>query len=199
MELEGIKAFGGLSSYLMGVRSLARGNYADWKLYVASLTDYNAGRLVGKWFDLDDVIDGDDFMAEVAKYLEGLTEEMDDGELREEWAIHDTDLPADLLDGEYADVEDIDKLLEIKAECERMRDDGIAEAIADAFNSIHDYHGGGVSVYDSGEDYCERFTEDTLNVPESLAYYIDYKAMWRDYSMDLRYAEVNDKLYIFND
>ena len=43
------------------------------RIYVASLTDYNAGDLEGTWIDLEDMSDGEDVMTTISEFLEDLT------------------------------------------------------------------------------------------------------------------------------
>lgn len=54
------------------------------RIYVASLSDYNAGRLHGCWIDLGEVDDIDDLWAKVNEMLARSREAG-----AEEWAIHD--------------------------------------------------------------------------------------------------------------
>lgn len=54
------------------------------QIYVASLSDYNAGRLYGIWIDATQ--DCSDILEQIEKMLEGSTEEV-----AEDWAIHDTE------------------------------------------------------------------------------------------------------------
>jgi len=62
-----------------------------------SLTDYNKGNLVFKWFDLDGKT-SKEHGEELAAWLTQLTDNSTDGELREEWEIADTqNVPHDLL------------------------------------------------------------------------------------------------------
>ena len=46
-----------------------------------------------------------------------------------------------------------------------------------------------VGSYDSLKDFAQSITEETIEVPESLEYYIDYDAMARD-------LEINDVVAI---
>lgn len=56
---------------------------SDLRIYVASLSDYNAGRLHGKWIDVEGK-DADDIYEEVKAMLAASKEPF-----AEEWAIHD--------------------------------------------------------------------------------------------------------------
>jgi len=84
------------------------------KVYIASLSDYNNGRLEGKWFDLSDYLSASDLMDDINDMLNDLTEKYNDGEVREEWAVHDyEDIPPTLA-SEYMGEADFEKLLEIR-------------------------------------------------------------------------------------
>jgi len=55
----------------------------EYRIYVASLSDYNAGRLHGAWIDATQ--DADEIEAEVQEMLAASPEP-----IAEEWAIHDS-------------------------------------------------------------------------------------------------------------
>ncbi|WP_073782471.1 antirestriction protein ArdA [Streptomyces uncialis] len=59
------------------------------RIYVASLTDYNAGELHGKWIDAAQ--DADEIMTEVEQMLADSPTAKEEGGVAEEWAIHDSD------------------------------------------------------------------------------------------------------------
>ena len=63
----------------------------DIRIYVASLKDYNEGKLIGKWLDLADYSDGEDVMEAITDFLADVTKKAKDGEVREEYAIHDAE------------------------------------------------------------------------------------------------------------
>lgn len=64
------------------------------RIYVASLSDYNGGRLHGEWIDADQ--DPDELHAAVQSMLEASPEEV-----AEEWAIHDYEGFGPFQVGEY--------------------------------------------------------------------------------------------------
>lgn len=73
------------------------------RIYVASLSDYNAGRLHGRWIDADQ---GDDELwSEVEAMLEASSEAV-----AEEWAIHDYEGFGPLRLGEYEDLRTVAKV-----------------------------------------------------------------------------------------
>lgn len=72
----------------------------DFNIYVADLERYNAGYLVGEWFDLDAYSDVDDLKADIQKML--------DRHNNEEWAIHDYDCSFNTHGmGEYVSLESL--------------------------------------------------------------------------------------------
>lgn len=86
------------------------------KVYIASLSDYNNGRLEGKWFDLSDYLSASDLMDDINDMLKDLTKKYKkiDGEVREEWAVHDYEGIPPTLASEYMGEADFEKLLEIR-------------------------------------------------------------------------------------
>lgn len=68
------------------------------RIYVASLSDYNAGNLLGTWIDIDQ--DADAIHAEIQTMLK--TSRIAPAE---EWAIHDYELPAGIKIEEYTSIE----------------------------------------------------------------------------------------------
>lgn len=86
------------------------------KVYIASLSDYNNGRLEGKWFDLSDYLSASDLMDDINNMLKDLTKKYKkiDGEVREEWAVHDYEGIPPTLASEYMGEADFEKLLEIR-------------------------------------------------------------------------------------
>ena len=85
----------------------------DMRIYVASLSDYNDGRLEGKWFDLSDYPDGSDLMMAIQEMLDEITEKYNDGEVREEWAVHDYEGIPSTLASEYMGEQDFQQLYDI--------------------------------------------------------------------------------------
>ena len=86
------------------------GEVVEPMIYVASLTDYNNGKLVGEFFKFSDYNDEDELLDGITDYLEGLTEEFDDGEIREEFAIHDYEgFPREYY-SEYMGLEDFKQI-----------------------------------------------------------------------------------------
>jgi antirestriction protein len=68
------------------------------KVHYWELSNYNSGRLIGKWFELDGV-SKEDHLQELTDWLEELTAST--GELCEEWILGDVDDVPDSMHWEY--------------------------------------------------------------------------------------------------
>jgi antirestriction protein len=83
------------------------------RIYVASLSDYNNGRLEGKWFDLSDYSNGSELMDGINEMLEEISEKYNDGEVREEWAVHDYEYIPSSLASEYMGENEFQQIYDI--------------------------------------------------------------------------------------
>jgi antirestriction protein len=166
------------------------------RIYVASLSDYNAGRLHGRWVDATQ--DADAIQEEVSEMLAESTEG-----IAEEWAIHDYEGFGDIRLSEYESFEDVSALaLAI-------------EENGEAYAAYYDYVGGSgyatpegfrdayCGEWDSEEDYAENLAEELDMVPDEYRWptsYIDWERAARDlFTSD--YYSVNTKhgsVYVFN-
>lgn len=79
------------------------------RIYVASLTDYNAGRLFGEWIDCEDMSADDIGEAVAAMLAKSPAPKLGDG-IAEEWAIHDYDGFYGIKLGEWESFERIAEL-----------------------------------------------------------------------------------------
>ena len=154
------------------------------RIYVASLSDYNDGRLHGQWIDADQTAEA--LLEEISEMLAGSPMP-----IAEEWAIHDYEGFGKLALSEYEAVETISRLGQ-----------GIAEH-GQAFAAWAAYMGTSSEVLEGFEDaylgewesveaYAESVVDDLgladqleRVVPRGLAPYvsIDYEAMARDLEM----------------
>jgi hypothetical protein len=87
----------------------------EMRIYVASLYDYNDGRLEGKWLDLSDYSNASELMEAIQEMLDELTEKYKsvDGEVREEFAVHDYEGIPSTLASEYMGEQDFQQLYDI--------------------------------------------------------------------------------------
>jgi antirestriction protein len=114
----------------------------------------------------------------------------------EEHAIHDYEGFGGLQISEY---EGVDRICEVAAFITEHGDLGRAllahfSDVAEAEKAATEHYAG---CYDSAEDFARDITEQTQEVPEHLAHYIDYDAMARDmlindiFAIDLGYQETH--------
>ncbi len=118
------------------------------RLYVASLSDYNAGRLHGRWIDAAQ--DGDEVWAEVEVMLKASPEPF-----AEEWAIHDYEGFGPLRLGEYEDLPTVAK---------------VARAIVE-YGPAYAHWASIVGIHDP--DDLERFEDVFLGHAESVEAYAE--------------------------
>ena len=121
------------------------------RIYVASLSDYNAGRLHGAWIDADQTVDAIE---------ESITRMLDASRMfgAEEWAIHDYQGLGGFPLGEYASLESVSLL-----------GNGIAEHGL-AFAAWAAHRG---EVGEAAESFCEAFMGEWPSVGDYAAGLLD--------------------------
>lgn len=165
----------------------------DIKIYVADLAAYNNGKLHGVWIDATQELD--DIQDQINEMLAESPEE-----LAEEYAIHDYEGFGSYAVSEY---EGIESLHEIACFIEEHGEIGsellghFGDDLDDAKKAIEENYSG---CYSSLADYAQELTEDTSQIPENLAFYIDYERMGRDMELsgDIFTIETaHDEVHIF--
>ncbi|HNP50543.1 MAG TPA: antirestriction protein ArdA [Nitrosomonas nitrosa] len=164
---------------------------ADIRIYVADLAAYNNGKLHGVWINATD--DLDDIQEQINKMLA----ESPEG-FAEEYAIHDYEGFEGYALSEY---EGLKTAHEIACFIEEYPDFGgellnnFGGALEEAKAAAEENYCG---CYKSLADFTESLTEDTTQIPENLAYYIDYERMGRDmelsgdiFTIETAYEEVH--------
>jgi len=169
------------------------------RIYVASLADYNAGRLHGCWIDADQPPER--IYEEIQKMLSESKESA-----AEEWAIHDYVFFGDLELSEY---ECIDHVADVAYQISQhglvfaslVAYFGGASSVEEAFRCMEERYCG---EYDSLTDYAEQFIEDCYsdsikNLPEFIRYHIDYEGIARDMELngDVFTLECEGKVHVF--
>ncbi|MBO6551110.1 MAG: antirestriction protein ArdA [Rhizobiales bacterium] len=150
---------------------------SDIKIYVACLAAYNSGHLHGTWIDATQSAD------EIHKDIQAMLK-ASPIENAEEFAIHDCDGFEGVSISEYSGIEEVAELAEFIEEHGALGGELIAHFndLDHARETIEEhYHG----EYSSLADFAQELTEETTQIPDNLAYYIDYEAMSRD-------LEIND-------
>ncbi len=143
------------------------------RIYVADLAAYNNGKLHGVWIDATQELD--DIQEQIQNMLAASPEDFS-----EEYAIHDYEGFGGYGLSEY---ETIERVHEISCFIEEHPDIAgellsyFGGDLEDARKAIEENYCG---CYQSLADYAQELTEDTSEIPENLAYYIDYERMGRD-------------------
>lgn len=162
------------------------------RIYVACLAAYNNGYLHGAWIDADQdawaIYDG------IAKMLK--TSPIPDAE---EWAIHDYEGFEGVRISEYAGIESVAEKAAFIAEHGKLGAELISHfgELDEARAAINDrYHG----EFSDLADYMQGITEESLTIPESLRFYIDWQAMARDAEMSgdlITIQTAHDEIHVF--
>jgi len=145
------------------------------RIYVACLAAYNNGYLHGRWIDA--TLGEAHIWVQTRAMLAASPIEM-----AEEWAIHDYEGFEGAPISEWQSFETVANMAEFIEEHETLGGKLIEHYggdLKDAQTALEYYHG----VYESLEDYARGLTEDTSEIPENLALYIDYARMGRDFEM----------------
>lgn len=144
-------------------------------IYCGTYAKYNEGSLFGKWFDLDEFSDKDEF---IEACLELHSDEEDPELMFQDWE----NIPGDLCSESSVS----EKVWEYMEACE-AREQGAVDAYLDIFGSWEldqfdeRYCGGG---YDRFVDYAEEFFDENYECPDFLREYIDMERFARDLEMD---------------
>lgn len=140
------------------------------RIYVASLSDYNAGRLHGAWLDVSPATTTDDLYRGIAAMLAK-------GGGAEEWAIHDYDGFGPLQVSEYID------LAQVVAWGAAIAEHGEAVAcfLANGYE-VDEFEDAYCGEWDSEQAYAEQLADD-LGYEAGDQWpgqYIDWPAATRD-------------------
>ena len=170
------------------------------RLYVASLSDYNAGRLHGRWIYADE--GAEELHRQV---IEMLAESGED--IAEEWAIHDYQGFGSLRLSEYEDLNKVAELGSLMAEHGELfaslaANFGGTDGIEEARRYMEEGYCG---EFDSLEDYAREFIEDCYSsdiekLPEFIRYHIDYEGIARDMELngDVFTIEHDHRVHVFH-
>ena len=163
------------------------------RIYVADLAAYNNGKLHGVWIDA--ALDMDDIWEQVNKMLKDSPEGF-----AEEYAIHDYEGFGGYTVSEYEGLESAHNVAVFIEEHGNIAGEllnNFGGDLEDAKKAIEENYSG---CYKSLADYAEELTEQTAEVPENLAFYIDYERMGRDMELngDVYTIETSfDEVHVF--
>ena len=167
------------------------------KIYISSLSDYNAGILHGAWFDLSSYSDDLDGLHNDIKklVLDTSPYAREEGIPAEDWAVHD-------YDGVYPDGlsehESLENLLKIQECLDACLGDGIdEEAFCEWMEEINgidywdfcydDFKDAYYGQFESEEEFTYNYVEEMgllRDAPGFLSRYFDYDAFTRDLFID---------------
>lgn len=166
----------------------------DFRIYVASLTDYNNGILHGTWLAFVDYTDINEVYEAINLMLEGspTTKKWPDISA-EEWAIHDYEGWAGI---EFSENESIKDLWEVYENLQGLENNE-SEAFSIYYgnmsasenideNTLDNFRAAYQGEFDSDADFAEYLLEETGGldaIPENLRYYFDYEKYARDLFM----------------
>ena len=170
------------------------------RIYVASLSDYNAGRLHGRWIDAEQ--DAIGIRANITVMLAESTEPV-----AEEWAIHDYEGFGDLRLGEFESIDKVSEVARLLSEHGEMFGGlvdyfGGLENIEDAKACMDGgYHG----AFNSLVDYVYQFIDDCYGdtmkgLPDFISNHLDYEGMAHDLKIsgDVFTIEHDGEVHVFS-
>ena len=163
------------------------------RIYVACLAAYNNGKLLGAWIHATQDID--DIQEQVNQMLDESPEED-----AEEYAIHDYEGYDGYGLGEYEGICSAHEIACFIEEYPALGGELLSHfggSLEDAKKAAEENYSG---CYKSLADYAEELTDNTADIPEILAYYIDYERMGRDMELsgDIYTIEASyDEIHIF--
>ncbi len=167
------------------------------RIYVASLSDYNAGRLHGRWIDCDQDVD------DIRQAIEDMLSESPEP-IAEEWAIHDFEGFGSVRLNESEDIARVAKLAEMIGEHRELITHvidhcGGPDDLEEASRKMNeDYLG----EWDSLEEWAEDYLDSSgmlESVPKELRYYIDFKKYGEASELDggIFTIRLNGKVHVF--
>jgi antirestriction protein len=166
------------------------------RIYVASLADYNAGNLLGKWIDANQSAEEirEEITAMLATSKEGVAEE---------WAIHDYEGFGPVKLPEWEDLGTVAELAEMIGEKGELFALVYEHADRDMERAKILLEDGYFGEFDSLEAYAEDYIEQTgglEKMPEHLRYYFDYEKFAHDLEIggDVFTIEHQGKVHVFD-
>lgn len=145
------------------------------RIYAACLAAYNNGILHGCWINAEQ--DADDIRAAISDMLKASP--IEDAE---EWAIHDYEGFEGARISEYEGIDHVAELAAFIGQHGELGGKLLAYFgdLPSAREAIEDHY---IGEYASLGDFAQETTESSTVIPESLAYYIDWERMGRDFGM----------------
>lgn len=146
------------------------------RIYVACLAAYNNGRLHGRWIDAGQ--DVEEIQTEITEMLAASPIQ-----LAEEWAIHDYEGFEGASLGEFSSIQWVALLAAFIADHGELGGQLLQHFggdLDDVTAAFEEYAG----EHKSLADFAKDLTEETTQIPDHLANYIDYQAIARDMELN---------------
>jgi len=161
------------------------------KVYVACLAAYNNGILHGCWIDANQ---------EAEAIQDAIKDMLASSPIAnaEEWAIHDYEGFCGLRLSEYESIEKVAEMAEMIEEhgeswAKFAEYEGIEYATLERFEEAY------AGEWLSEEEFAEELASETMEIPQHLAFYIDYEKLARDLFINDYFStdSENCKVYVF--
>lgn len=175
-------------------------------IYVASLSDYNAGILHGVWIDFDDYYNEEQILDAIYDMLSCSPLAKKEGRKAEEWAIHDYEGFGGIEIDEGETIEDLWRVYTLIGDLDEQEGfidylfyNGISRADRITESTIDEFQYSYCGRYKSKEEFAKELINNMgiLNgADELLSRYFDYGAFARDLFM-LNYY-MTEKGYVFS-
>lgn len=166
-------------------------NTLEPKIYVACLAAYNNGYLHGKWINANQ---SSNELYEAVKEILAASPIPH----AEEWAIHDYEDFGSIRIEEYTSLETVSEIAAFISEHGELGAELISHAngeLEEARSLLEENYYG---TYDSITDFAISITEESTDIPESLACYIDYEAMAQDlFICDFFVIKISSEVHVF--
>jgi antirestriction protein len=174
------------------MQAIQQAHTANYRIYVASLADYNEGTLYGKWIDLDGKS-----AEEITEEVQAMLKASPSDSIAEEWAIHDYD---GIKCEEYDSFEDIAEQVAILEQLSVDELDAYPLFVANyGVTDLEKFEDAYQGKWDSELEYCYDYVDAIgllSEMPEHLHGYFDYDSYARDLFMT-DYTFING--HVFND
>ena len=168
------------------------------RIYVASLSDYNAGRLHGRWIDASK--DAAAIHAEIRVMLAESREPP-----AEEWAIHDSEGFGEYGVGEFESIEKVAETAALIAEHGEVFAGLLSHFGGDLDDAKKWMEEGYRGEWDSLAEYAENFIDDVYcgelkGLPDIIRHHIDYDGIAHDFEVsgDIFTVACDGKVHVFD-
>ncbi|MCE3237839.1 MAG: hypothetical protein K0R24_820 [Gammaproteobacteria bacterium] len=167
-------------------------NKLEPKIYVACLAAYNNGYLHGQWIEANQ---------DTERLHQAVKEMLARSPMphAEEWAIHGYEDFGGVSIGESTPFETVSEIAALIVEHGESGAGVLRYMGGDIGNAKQLLEECYMGEFDTEIDFVQSLAEETMNIPDYLAYYIDYEKMACDWFInDFFSIEVNGKIHVFS-